>query len=249
MNPPYRIALVNYLNAKPFLYGLEKYSGTKDLFDVHLFHPARCAEVFNEKNADIALVPVGALPKLRDYKIITPYGIAADNEVRTVCLFSMQEKENWKRVFLDSHSRTSVALSKLIIQDYWKMDVSFVPENIENLKLEDGDALLLIGDKVFDYENDFTIKYDLASVWKEWTESPFIFAVWVSSPDVPEAIADQLTSALRLGIEQIQEVIKTFGEKHPILQQYYQQYIRYELNTPYMKGMERFLSMLKNHEM
>lgn len=244
MSGPLRIALVNYLNSKPFLYGLENYPGAGSRFLVDLFHPSQCAAAFDKGTVDIALVPVGAIPSLRNHKIITPFGIAADEEVRTVCLFSQEPKETWTKVWLDNHSRTSVLLARLLIEEYYQLQVDYAPMDIESVQLGKGEAVLMIGDKVFDHENNFAFKIDLASAWKQWTGLPFVFAAWVAAPEVSEEDELLLSAILDYGIKHIPDVIDTYGPLHPLLPQYYQHYIRYSLDEPYKQGMLNFLKMI-----
>jgi chorismate dehydratase len=72
---------------------------------------------------------------------------------------------------------------------------------------EQGDAFLLIGDKVFDYEGKFHYTYDLALEWREVTHLPFAFAVWVARKGVPNEITDELQRALTFGVEHTWEAI------------------------------------------
>ena len=60
---PLRISAVSYLNTFPFVYGL-KQSGLLTNFDLSLDVPSMCAEKLKNGQADIALVPVGALPEI-----------------------------------------------------------------------------------------------------------------------------------------------------------------------------------------
>lgn len=244
MQSPLRIALVNYLNSKPFLYGLENYPGVSARFKVDLFHPSLCAEVFDRGEVDIALVPVGAIPGLRNHKIITPFGIAADEEVRTVCLFSQEPKETWTKVWLDNHSRTSVLLARLLIEDFYRLQVDYAPLNIDKIDLKKGEAVLMIGDKVFDYEKNFSFKIDLADAWKQWTGLPFVFAAWVASPALSKEDEKVLSDILDFGIQHIPDVIQNYGDLNPLLSQYYRHYIRYFLDESYAQGMSKFLQKI-----
>jgi chorismate dehydratase len=76
---------------------------------------------------------------------------------------------------------------------------------------EKGDAFLLIGDKVFDYEGQFRHSYDLAIEWREATSLPFAFAVWVARKGVPYEVTDALCEALTLGVEHTYEAILHYG--------------------------------------
>ena len=72
---------------------------------------------------------------------------------------------------------------------------------------QEGDAFLLIGDKVFDYEGHFTHTYDLADCWRELTGKPFVFAVWVARKGIAPEVIDHLEASLELGVERIWEAI------------------------------------------
>jgi chorismate dehydratase len=72
---------------------------------------------------------------------------------------------------------------------------------------QEGDAFLLIGDKVFGYEGMFRYVYDLAIEWREITKLPFAFAVWVARKGVPYEVTDELQRALTFGVEHIWEAV------------------------------------------
>ncbi len=234
--------MVNYLNAKPFLYGFKQVEGISEIFDISLLNPAQCARAFQYNEADIALVPAGSLLTLQNYKRITSYGIAADDEVRTVCLFSNQPPELWKEVVLDDHSMTSVILAKLIIRDVLHIRPSFVTKKIENHVLAEGQATLMIGDKVFQYEHFFKYKLDLATSWKKWTGLPFVFAVWIAKNDIPDEIIQKLHPVFEYGLAHIDEVIAQSPEDPQLLALYYKKYIRYFLDKDYEKGLDTYLN-------
>jgi hypothetical protein len=83
----------------------------------------------------------------------------------------------------------------------------------ENLAAEaaEGDAFLLIGDKVFDNEGTFRYSYDLAEAWQGATKLPFCFAVWVARKGTPYSVIDSLQRALTFGIEHTYEAILEYG--------------------------------------
>lgn len=241
LHKKYTIAMVNYLNAKPFLFGFKNVEGVSEIFDISLLNPAECAHAFQQNKVDIALVPVGSLLSLQNYKRITSYGIAADDEVRTVCLFSNQPPDQWKEVFLDDHSMTSVILAKLIIRDVLHICPSFVTKKVENHNLQDGQAILMIGDKVFQYENNFEVKLDLAAWWKNWTDLPFVFAVWIAKTEISDEIIQKLNPVFEYGLAHIDEIISQSPENPELLSLYYKKYIRYFLDKDYEKGLETYL--------
>ena len=182
-----KIAMVGYLNTQPFQWAMEKMN--KGAFDLILANPADCAELLFRDEADLALIPVASLMEMKDYCIHTDFCIGCDGEVRSVAIFSNGPINEIKTLWLDTHSRTSQLLAKILLIEYFKIDCNFQEKKIsETEMIEEGEAVLMIGDKVFDYESRFNYKYDLGLAWKEWTGLPFVFAVWVSKSKLENSI-------------------------------------------------------------
>lgn len=232
--------MVNYLNSKPFEYGL-KNANTADQFIIKTATPSVCASDFISGEADIALIPVGALHDLKDYKIISDYCIGCDGEVRTVCIFSNEKIEDCTRLLLDNHSRTSVLLSRVIMQSFFEISLPFSPLAIDQYTHHKGDAVLMIGDKVFEHEHKFAFKYDLGMIWKEWTGLPFVFAVWVAKKEVHSDIEKKLNQAFKLGIDHLPEIIKSESGDNLDLYYYFSHNIQYLLDEPKRQALTLFL--------
>lgn len=207
-----KIVAVSYLNTIPFVYGIEHEGSLRA--DLTLAPPAECARLYMEGEADIALLPAAVVPQLKSTEIITDYCIGAVHSVRTVELMSNSEIKNIRRIFLDAHSRTSVQLLGYLAKSVWRIDPEWCPlDSYENLAAEaaEGDAFLLIGDKVFDNEGTFRYSYDLAEAWQGATKLPFCFAVWVARKGTPYSVIDSLQRALTFGIEHTYEAILEYG--------------------------------------
>ena len=201
------ITAVSYLNTIPFVYGIKHADNLRA--NLLLAPPADCARNYIEGRADIALLPSAVVPQLTQTDIITDYCIGAVGAVRTVTIMSDVPIEKVKRIWLDSHSRTSVQLCGYLAEHKWHI----APEW---LHLDDytrvechapEEAFLLIGDKVFNYENRFRYVYDLAVEWRSVTSLPFAFAVWVARKGVSYEVRDALQHALTFGVEHIWEAI------------------------------------------
>ena len=176
-----KIVAVSYLNTIPFVYGIEHAGNLRA--ELTLAPPAECARLYMEGLVDIALLPAAVVPELKSTEIITDYCIGAIRSVRTVELMSNSELKDIRRIFLDAHSRTSVQLVGYLAKKIWKIDPEWLPlESYDNLAASaaEGDAFLLIGDKVFEHEGEFNYSYDLAEAWQKATNLPFCFAVWVA---------------------------------------------------------------------
>ena len=210
-----RIAAVSYLNTIPFIYGIE-HAGVDLHADLLLSPPRDCATTLREGRADIALIPVAAVPSVPDIRIAAPFCIGASRSVRTVVLVSQEPLERMETVCLDSHSLTSVRLVRILAARLWHM-VPRWEELSDYSKLaapRPHTGYLLIGDKVFDHEDRFRYRYDLADAWREMTGLPFVFAVWVAKGNVPSAVTDRLAQALEYGTRHIDEAIARYGYGH-----------------------------------
>jgi chorismate dehydratase len=87
--------------------------------------------------------------------------------------------ERIETVATDTSSRTSVALTQVILQRWFGGKRHFVPMDPDLPRmLERADAALLIGDPALLVKPDGYKVYDLAQIWHERTGKPFVFAVW-----------------------------------------------------------------------
>lgn len=204
-----RIASVSYLNSVQFNYGIES-SGLIDA-ELTAAPPSECSRMLKEGEVDIALIPVGALDTLgEDFEIITSFCIGASGSVRTVVMVSDEEINNIKRIYLDPHSQTSVRLLAHLCEHHFKIKPKWqILKELKQIEhAEDGDAFLLIGDKVFDHEGLFEYSYDLSEEWQRLTMLPFVFAVWCAPREIDESIISELEEALEWGVERTFEAMQ-----------------------------------------
>jgi chorismate dehydratase len=127
-----RVGAVSYLNTRPLVYGLEN-GCMQDEIQLTYDYPSKIAALLMNDDIDVGLVPVAIIPKLKEAHIITDFCIGAENEVASVCLFSEVELHEAKKILLDYQSRTSSALTRLLIRDYWKLDPEFLPTTAQGL--------------------------------------------------------------------------------------------------------------------
>jgi chorismate dehydratase len=202
-----RIAAVSYLNTVPFIYGL-RHAGNNLHAELLLSPPAGCADAIASAKADIALIPVAGIPELPNIEIIGNHCIGACRKVRTVVLMSASPLHEIRKIRLDPHSRTSVALIRMLAEEHWKLDVEWEAlTDFADVRPEAGVGYTLIGDKVFGYEAMFPYKYDLAEGWNEWIRLPFVFAAWVARRGVDPAAIDALEQALAFGVAHIPQAV------------------------------------------
>ena len=236
------IAAVSYLNTIPFIYGIRHEGNFRA--DLLLSPPSECTKNYVEERADLALLPAAAVPSLKSTEVITEYCIGAVGPVRTVVLLSDGPVSEVRRVFLDPHSQTSVQLVGYLAAHRWKIAPEWYSlDDYEQLRhAQEGDAFLLIGDKVFDHEEKFRYKYDLAAEWQAATKLPFAFAVWVARKGTPYEVIESLQHALTFGLEHTYEAILEAGfDKKPYdAYEYLTRNIDYIFDNQKRRALQKF---------
>ena len=208
MSKRLNITAVSYLNTIPFVFGL-MHTADSNSFNLQLDYPAECARKLLNNEVDIGLVPLYAVLKNPEYRLISDYCIGAVNDVRTVALLSNAELSDLTRVYLDSHSKTSVNLVKVLAKFFWKYSFEWIDASVAEIanSLQPNEAILAIGDKVFELEKGFSHKLDLAKEWQQFTGLPMVFAVWVTSKQLPEMLVSEFNSALEYGVSNIPNAV------------------------------------------
>lgn len=242
-----KLALVGYLNTKPFEYGL-KTSKNRNQYSIYYDTPAKCVSLYQSDKVDVALVPVGALPEIKDYNIITDTCIGCVDHVRTVVLMSNEPIENCNHVILDSHSRSSALLTQILCKEYWGISPVYETKVISDVKhLDNKQAVLMIGDKVFTNEKKYKYSYDLGHYWLKLTGLSFAYAVWIAKSNVSQSSIDRLQLDLRSGINHIDKVIIEQENSNSIinLEEYYTKHIDYEYDVDKQKALSLYLQKVK----
>ena len=81
-----RLGAVNYLNARPLVYGLER---RQDLFSVRFDPPSLCATLLHGGEIDVGMIPSIEYNRGREeYRIVPGMAIISDGVVASVALFT-----------------------------------------------------------------------------------------------------------------------------------------------------------------
>lgn len=119
-----KISIVNYTNTLPFKWALKRSELLKKI-DLQEDIPSICAQKLKFNQVDLALVPVALIPELDTYFIETDFCIGADGIVDSVKLYSSVPLSEIKTVTLDYQSKSSITLTKILFQFFWKQEVVF----------------------------------------------------------------------------------------------------------------------------
>ncbi|ABS28385.1 cyclic dehypoxanthinyl futalosine synthase [Anaeromyxobacter sp. Fw109-5] len=238
--PKLRAAAVSFLNAHPLTVGLEG----SDRIELVPAEPSRCAAMLEDGEVDLALVSVAALTK-GEYEIVPGIAIGADGPVQTVVLAGEQSPAIWDEVFLDTASRTSHVLAKLVL-DAMGVHPKFTPMHADEglARAKGTKGALVIGDRAFGVRANHVL--DLGREWTHLTGLPMIFALWAARPGrvSPEDV-QELTRAAQHGLGVRTELAQRFaaqkGGDPERFRRYLTQRIRYGLGPHELDGLEAFL--------
>ena len=234
-----KVSAVSYTNSKPFVFGL-LHSDILDKIELSLDIPSVCASKLIENQVDIGLVPVAALLQIPNYHIISDYCIGANGAVDSVFIFSNKPISEIKTLKLDSQSRTSNNLARVLIKNYWKC----TPEFVEH---ENADAFVQIGDRTFGKKDQFLFHYDLSEEWFKFTGLPFAFAVWASNKPISESFKDEFNAALKFGLEQRDRVLNDLKSVDNFdLSDYLMNKIDFNLNEDKLKAIKKFHELIRD---
>jgi chorismate dehydratase len=237
--PALRLGAVSYLNAEPTVHGLEGEPGVAVERDL----PSRVAERLHAGEADLALVPSIEYAFGR-YAIVPGVAIASHGKVRSVRLFHKTALARIARVALDTSSRASVGLARVLLHSRLGRDPEYVPmpPGLDAM-LAVADAALLIGDPALDAASDAP-SLDLGEEWARLTGLPFVYAFWAGPPGVLGAAGvARLQRALAEGQAAFPEIARRMAQGDPARAGRYEAYLRE--NIVYRLGEQERAGLLE----
>ena len=240
-----KVGIVSYLNTRPLIYGL-KMPAMASQIELIEETPARLSEMLKNDEIDLGLIPVVTIPELKESHLAGEYCIGTDGEAASVCLFSEVPLGEIKKVYLDYQSRTSVALLKWIMKEYWGIHPELVDAQDEDYRKEikGTTAGLVIGDRAFEQRKLSTFFYDLGAEWKKITGMPFVFAAWISNKPLPAGFLQAFNKANAVGLDHIDEIVASNSFDLYDLKKYYTLHMNYRLDERKKNAMEHFLQII-----
>jgi chorismate dehydratase len=253
---PLRLGAVSYLNARPLVYGLDREPALRVRFDV----PARCADLLHAGAIDLGLVP--SIEYLRvpaersGYAIVPGLAIASDGPVASVALYTTRPVKEVRSIALDTSSRTSVALVRVLCAKVFEISPRMESSGPDlAAMLTSADAALIIGDNAL-IQPQGTIqlvtgasvgveKIDLGATWTSATGLPFVYAFW-AGPVGPVGAAHvaALQRALAEGQARSDRLARDYFrntlEHQELGARYLRDNIKYRLGPREREGLELF---------
>lgn len=235
-----RLGAVSYLNAAPHVHGLQGDPGYRLEREV----PSRVARRLHAGEVDLGLVP-SVEYAFGDYAIVPGIAVASRGSVRSVRLFHHGPLERVRRVALDTSSRTSAALVKILLRERLGRHPQYVPMGPSLVDmLAVADAALLIGDPALDHEGD-AAALDLGAEWERLTGLPFVYAFWAGRLGALGAAGvRRLQEALAAGLGALPAIARGQAGGDPARAVKYEAYLResivYRLGDEEQAGLREF---------
>jgi chorismate dehydratase len=219
----------------------------RNLFDLSFALPSECADRLAQGTADIGIVPSIELTR-QTLDIIRGSGIACRGPVRSILLISKVPFTEIRTLAADSSSRTSVALSRIILSRRYGVEPQLCSERPDVVQMLDrADACLIIGDPalVLDPAGIPFHVLDLGAEWVAMTGLPMVFAVWAARPDSPQHDPKPFGDSLQFGLAHLDDIVREEHAKRRITaelaREYLTRHIVFELGDAEYQGLDRFI--------
>lgn len=245
-----RLGAVDYLNARPLVYGLELRHGFALRFDP----PSKCAALLHEGSIDVGMIPsIEYLRGHEPYLAVPDLAIASDGQVASVALFSRRPVREIRTIAADTSSRTSHALLRVLCCETLGIDAEFVPMPPHAVEmLTRCDAALLIGDAALFLEHEAwgLRKIDLGEEWTGLTGLPFVWAFWAGrSAALEPRHVEWLLEARDAGVAAGDTIADVYcgPERAGLGRQYLREHVRYRFGPRELQGLEAFYELAEKY--
>jgi chorismate dehydratase len=254
-----RISIVEYLNTAPLVWGFTN-GPLAGKYDLSFTVPSQCAEALRRGDADVAIIPSIEYQRMEGVVALPDMAIAAKREVRSLLVVSKRPVDMAKRIALDTSSRATAALVRILAREHWGIRPEFVdaaPDAAEMLK--NADAALVIGDPALRISlkmealagktpgggdccqgdpDDMPVPgfetlfvYDMTYQWREMTGKPAVLAIWVGRPDVfTPEIAADFQASKKYGLARISEIAEAASIKLDLPPRALERYLTENIN-------------------
>ena len=269
---PIRLGAVSYLNTRPLVYGLEQqpdlarrsggvpnaaaalgcpgHAAKAARFTLRFDVPARCAELLHANDVDLGLIPSIEYPG-HDYRIVPGVSIASDGPVASVAVFTKVPAERIRSIAVDTSSKTSVALLRVLCARWFEIGPQLVsmPPDLGRM-VSECDAALVIGDNALfaDHVALGLEKVDLGEEWIGMTGLPFVYAFWAGRPGVvSHGDVAALQEARNRGLTATATIGRELFPDNPAsaarADLYLRENVKYDLGEPEVAGLRRFYEL------
>lgn len=248
-----RVSFINFLNSVPLGWGFTQ-GNHRDVFQVDFDVPSQCARRLATGEADIGLIPVIEYQRIPDLKVLPGISISAKREVKSVLFVSRKPIEEIRTIALDTSSRTSVALLRILLETFYHgKNLEYRPQPpLPERMLQDSEAALIIGNPALNLNPAGLRIYDLAREWLHFTGLPFVFAFWAVRGSVDLGpLVKVFYESKASGLAHLEEIVTAYsresGKPPSEIREYLTRHLDYSLDEANLKGLQTFFE--RAHEL
>jgi chorismate dehydratase len=241
-----QLGAVSYLNARPLTWALDR---SPQRWRIRYDVPSVCSALLQSGEVDLGLIPSIDYLQSPDYRIVPGVGIGSRGPIASVALFTRVPLGDVRRIALDTSSRTSVALVRVLCHHHFRIAPEFVPHGPDLEAMTRGsDAALLIGDPALEASHEALglQKIDLGAEWTAMTGLPFVYAAWTGKANaVSPGDVTLLQDAQQEGVRSTEAISAEYGRGNPAIAaraaSYLRDNVKYGLGVEEAKGLQAFL--------
>ena len=239
----WRLGTVPYLNALPLVDGLHEASGLSLIEEL----PARLAPLLRSGALDLALVSSVELFRTPALGWISGPAITSEGPVASILLYLRVPVRSVRTLALDTSSLSAAAMAQVCLHNFFSVSAPELLSAPPDRTLDEipGDAILRIGDPALRTQSGSFQVLDLGAVWTEHTGLPFVYALWLTRPDLDgKMLTPILKSAAALGAGRRHVLADRFADIHAMDPQSCRNYldhnIGYTLGDRELKGLQTY---------
>ena len=258
-----RVSIVQYLNTAPLVWGFT-HGPLQGRYDLSFTVPSQCAQQLAAGEADVAIIPAIEYQRIPGLVALPGMAIASPHAVRSLLVISKTPIHQVRRLALDSSSRSTAALVRLLAAGAWQsagaapIEFTAAAPDLAAM-LASNDAALVIGDPALrlaerhdagqpldsGLPHSALRVYDVVSEWRAWTGKPAVLAIWAArrSAISPGLLAD-FQASKQYGLAHLAEIAAnaaaTLGLPQTHLERYLRENIDYSLDQENRAGLQLF---------
>lgn len=250
-----RISIVEYLNTAPLVWGFTE-GPLAGKYDLSFTLPSKCADALRAGEVDVAIIPAVEFQRIEGLVALAGMAVAAKREVRSILVVSQKPIDSVGTIALDTSSRSSAALVRLLASEHWRIRPQFIDADPDPpAMLAKADAALVIGDPALriavkmDYlfakkpkegaccqgdAEELPVQgypalfvYDVAFQWREMTGKPCVLALWAGHPQkITPEVVADFQASKRFGLEHIDDIAEAASAKLDLPAEALESYLR-----------------------
>ena len=238
---------------RPLIYPLEK-RNVEHSFNIMYFDPSLLSENLSEGVLDVAPIPSVEFLRTDDYSILPGISISSFGKVDSVILKSRKKITEIQSVSVDSRSKSSTALLRIVLELFFGLKPEYVKREPRNGFLAGVDAGMLIGNAGLQARhlsaNKSPFTYDLGEIWTNETALPFVYAVMaIKKGDNATGEGCRCLFSIREeGKKLISEIVDAESEKLGLSREqcitYLEERIKYDLDDSKIDGLIKYRDLL-----